>query len=196
MKTIKILLSVILLSTSIASAQQINPKSGREKGDFDNIITVNALEASLGILSLGYEKVISNKGSFDIDVIYYGSSINDTKEFRKENVKANYLSLNTGYKHYIKRQENRPQGWYARGGIITDYGQVKETTGSKEKGNIFSLGGELRTGYQLILPKFLKGLTADIGIGAEYRKFFISNSDINLKGVVLPSLELSLGYAF
>jgi len=196
MKTIKILLSVFLLSTTVLSAQQLNSESRKNHGEFNNIITVNALETAFGIVSIGYEQVLSSKGSIDFDLFYLGSSINDRKQFREENLSFNYLSLNTGYKHYIKRQENRPQGWYVRGGLITDFGQVKVTDGNKEKGSIYSLGGELRTGYQLILPKFMKGFTADIGIGAEYRKFFIPKADINITGAVIPSLEFSLGYAF
>jgi|GEM_PF-6285675 len=196
MKTIKILLSTALLSASFANAQQVNGTTNVGMSEFNNVLRVGVFEAVAGGIDVSYEHVLGRRGSFDVEALYVTSAIQNRKYYRDQNLSANYVSLNTGYKFYLTRKENRPQGWYLRGGLLTDFGKVKQTTGIEDKANYYALGAQFKTGYQLVLPKFLKGFTADIGVGADYRKFFIKNLDSSDSNSVWPVLDLSIGYSF
>jgi len=196
MKTIKILFASFILSTSTMVAQDSNAQNFQSQQPIGHVIRANVFDIAAGAISLGYENVMSQKSSLDVEIMYIGSSIQNRKYYRDNNLSANYVSLNTGYKYYLKRKENRPQGWYLRGGLITDYGNVKNTKGNEKKGNFYALGGDFKTGYQLILPKFLKGFTADFSLGAEYRRFFIKNLPASDSNVILPTLDISIGYSF
>lgn len=196
MKTIKILFNAAFLSVTMLNAQQKDVPITPGSYEFNHVLRVGVFEALTGGIDVSYEHVLGKRSSFDVEALYVTSAIQERKYYREQNLSANYVSLNTGYRYYLTRKENRPQGWYLRGGLLTDYGKVKQTTGTKDKANYYALGAQLKTGYQLILPKFLKGFTADLGIGADYRRFFIKNLDGSDSNSVWPVIDLSIGYSF
>jgi len=196
MKTIKILLAIAILSTFTSNAQGVNNKTETTQDSFNNVLRVNVFYAIAGGINLDYEKVLNKKSSFDIEAIHLRSSLIDAKHFRDNNLKANYTSLNIGYKYYLSRKENRPQGWYLRGGIITDFGKVKQTIAPKDKVNIFAMGGQFKTGYQLVLSKFLKGLTLDTGIFVDYRQLVIKDIPSSDLRAFTGGIDISIGYSF
>jgi len=190
MKTINILFISALLTVSLSNAQQENDHG------FNNVLRVGVFKALAGGIDVSYEHVLGKRSSFDMEAIYITSAIRDREYYRNQNLSADYFSLNFGYKFYLIRKENRPQGWYLRGGFLTDFGKVKRTKEIKKKANYHASGIQLKTGYQLVLPKFLKGFTADVSIGADYRHFFIRNLANYDSNTIWPVIDLSMGYSF
>jgi hypothetical protein len=143
-------------------------------------INVNAQSATLktspGALAFGffnacYEKVISDKASFQVSgLAFFNIGNNDESAY----------GVGAGYRMYVTKQE-APRGFYVMPQVGGIFGEDVSAIG---------LGADL--GYQWIWDS---GFVLDIGLGPNYYIGLGDNVDEDFDGII-PRVILAVGYAW
>lgn len=138
---------------------------------------------------LGYEQQITKNGSLD----FYAKYRNSKTLIFPDIFKIHEITLEAGYRYYFTKKEDRLQGWYMRGGITGDYAFANN---NDNKVNVFAGGIDAHIGTQVVLTKFLKGLTFDANIGGNLSHVFVDESVRNNDFDFRITGNVSLGYSF
>ncbi len=165
-------------STLIALLTVISLNAQKIGGDNDNpelelvpkhIIKVSPLDALFGGILIGYERVISPKMSLDFELF---------QGFRKQNFvnsvseRSYNLFFDAELRYYLSKRKKALEGWFVSGGLLTQYRYDKlrhKNTGQITDFERLRVGGAVKTGYQWIFKKALKGFTTEVGGGVDYR---------------------------
>jgi hypothetical protein len=137
-----------------------------------NVIKINPLSLALANLSFSYERILTEKTSFQLQAGYWlGGSIGD--------VKFSGMSLTPEFRYYVSDNE-RPKGFYLA--PFMRYQSISAQ--SKEfdsKATLTRIGGGGAFGYQFL---FGKTVTWDIFMGPQYLSNSVKYSDPNESGSI------------
>nr|WP_299383586.1 DUF3575 domain-containing protein [Allomuricauda sp.] len=144
----------------------------------DNIVKFNPLSLMIGVAELGYERVLDQNNSIQVDVGYTSFSSGG----------SSYSGFGVGgqYRFYVQESKNAPVGWF-----LAPVAHYYNASSNDFKTSIISVGGV--GGYQWNWNP----ITLDIYGGPAY---YSVNSDqdnfgFGFEGLGLR-LGLSLGFAF
>ncbi|MEX0313299.1 MAG: DUF3575 domain-containing protein [Allomuricauda sp.] len=70
----------------------------------ENVVKVNPLALLFGSLEIGYERVLSESQSFQIDLGY--------QSFSSGNLNYRGFGLGAQYRFYVQQAKNAPEGWF------------------------------------------------------------------------------------
>ena len=144
----------------------------------ENVIKFNPLALIVGEIQVGYERVLSENQSLQVDLAYasFNSGVFD------------YTGFGGGlqYRFYVQKEKSAPVGWFA--GPFASYSSTKS---GDLKASVFAAGGVI--GYQWNWNP----ITLDIYGGPAY--YNVDSDDVffdfGFDGFG-PKLGISLGYAF
>lgn len=167
----KIGLNIIIGLLTIASLNAQETLSDKEESLLmpKHIVKVFPLDLLYGGVAVGYERVIKPKTSLNFE-LFQGFGKPEFKNSISE--KSYRLYFETSVRRYISKQKKAPEGWFLSGGLITqyDYDKLKNKTSSlitnRER---LRFGASGRTGYQWLFKKGLKGFTAEVIGGFDFR---------------------------
>jgi len=185
MNTKLILIAITIFSVFQLQAQETTNQTEKSKNEFQKVFKIEPINLLLDEIVFGYEQQISKKGSLEFNAAYENTNaiLVGGPTFKIHSVK-----LNAGYRHYITKKEDRLQGIYARAGIEGNHIFAKEVDG------IYIGAVDAHLGYQWVLPKFLKGLTFDVNIGADISRQL--NGDFAKERGTLINLDLNIGIGY
>lgn len=163
----------LLLSTIIAIFAMSNLNAQ------ENVIKFNPLALIVGSFEIGYERVLSENQSLQIDLAY--ASFNSGS--------FDYSGFGAGlqYRFYLQKSKEAPVGWFA--GPVASYSSASADNDFKT--SVFAAGGVI--GYQWNWNP----ITLDIYGGPAYYSINADDPtfDFGFDGIG-PRLGVSLGYAF
>ncbi|WP_420601028.1 DUF3575 domain-containing protein [Flagellimonas sp.] len=70
----------------------------------ENVIKANPLALLFGTMEIGYERVINQKQSFQVDLGY--------TSFTSGNLKYTGFGIGAQYRFYVQADKNAPEGWF------------------------------------------------------------------------------------
>ncbi len=170
MKKLLLIVAVAIFALPKANAQE-------------NIVKFNPLALIVGSVEIGYERVLSDNQSLQVDLGYASF---DSGSF-------DYTGLGAGlqYRFYIQESKEAPVGWFA--GPFASYSTSKadNSGGDDFKTSVFAAGGVI--GYQWNWNP----VTLDIYGGPAYYSIDADDDtfDFGFDGFG-PKLGLSLGFSF
>ncbi|NMH86065.1 DUF3575 domain-containing protein [Flavivirga algicola] len=145
----------------------------------ENVVKFNPLALIVGSLEVGYERVVSENQSLQVDLAYtsFDSGFFD------------YTGFGAGlqYRFYLQKAKEAPEGWFA--GPVASYASASANNDFKT--SIFAAGGVV--GYQWNWEP----ITLDIYGGPAYYSVDADDPtfDFGFDGIG-AKLGLSLGFAF
>ena len=149
----------------------------------ENIVKYNPLALIVGEIQIGYERVLNDKQSLQVDLAYASF---DSGSY-------DYTGFGAGlqYRFYLQKAKEAPVGWFA--GPFASYSSAKSDGfgGSDLKTSVFVFGGVV--GYQWNWNP----ITLDIYGGPAYYSVDSDDDsfDFGFDGFG-PKLGLSLGFTF
>ena len=123
-----------------------------------NVIKLNIFSPIVRTLSVSYEKALSTDNSFQINVLYTGYSIDDTK--------LRGFGITPEYRFYLSESKDAPAGFYL--GPFLRYQNLNltiEDDVSDDEATLSTIGGGLLVGGQWI---FKDKISLDTFIGPSY----------------------------
>ncbi|MEL0456088.1 DUF3575 domain-containing protein [Flavobacteriaceae bacterium SZ-1-7] len=145
----------------------------------ENVVKFNPLALIVGSFELGYERVLNDSQSLQVDLGYASFSSGS----------FDYTGFGAGlqYRFYIQKSHDAPTGWFA--GPIASYSSASADNDFKT--SVFAAGGVI--GYQWNWNP----VTLDIYGGPAYYSIEADDTsfDFGFDGIG-PRLGLSLGFAF
>jgi hypothetical protein len=151
-----------------------------------NVLKLNPLSLAIGNISLSYERILSEKTSFQLQAGYWlGGTVGETK--------FSGMSLTPEFRYYVTDNE-RPKGFYlapfARYQSIT----ANSKTDSDASATLTRIGGGAAFGYQFL---FGKSVTWDTFLGPQYLKNSVKYKDSADQGSLdLDRLSGNFGLRF
>ncbi|MFK7899839.1 MAG: DUF3575 domain-containing protein [Cyclobacteriaceae bacterium] len=184
----KIILSLaIITSTLTANAQG------------SNVVKINPLSLVFSTINLSYERLISNNVSLQLQGIYFGAKISDTKLVG--------LGISPAVRFYLSDEESALSGLYVSpflryGKYTYDTDITTSSTSQSTEVDYTTIGGGFDFGYQVVTDS---GFIFEAFLGARYangktdiRTDGVNEDDINSVDFdgILPRFGLKLGYSF
>ncbi len=160
-----------LLTIVSLNAQETVNDNEKEEITFmpKHIIKIFPLSALVGEIGIGYERVIKPKTSLNF-VLFQAF---DGPDFDNSISERRYqLFFETGIRRYLSKRKKAPEGWFVSGGLLTEYNYNKlknKTNNQITDIERLWVGASVRTGYQWIFKKALKGMSTEIVGGLDYR---------------------------
>lgn len=155
-----------------------------------NVIKANPIGLAFGVADLSYERVISEKGSFEIGLSYAGAKVTAGSEV----INTSAIGGEGKYKFYFSSENDAPRGWYAAPFVSYSTSSAKSSSGADVGFSAFS-GGAL-AGYQWVFGGGNTGFALDLNFGAQYVSASATGgTTVNIDGF-LPRLGVSIGYAW
>ncbi|WGH75848.1 DUF3575 domain-containing protein [Tenacibaculum tangerinum] len=155
-----------------------------------NVIKANPLGLAFGIAELSYERVVSDKGSFEIGLSYAGADVTTGSEV----IGTSAIGGEAKYKFYFSSEKDAPRGWYAA--PFVNYSAASAESSSGEDVGFSAFSGGALAGYQWVFGGGDSGFALDLNFGAQYISASASGgTSVSLEGF-LPRLGVSLGYAW
>lgn len=155
------LIIVFILFAIFQSHAQKKTETPTTKNDFKKILKVQPLYLVYGKVALGYEHQIAKRGSIDFNTKYNFSDLSLSNNETFDKFKLHQITLDVGYRHYFTKKENRLQGFYMAGGLLGNYQFAKINPNTIKIEDLYSIGADIKIGYQFVFNKFLKGLTVE-----------------------------------
>ncbi|WP_271768044.1 hypothetical protein [Aquimarina algiphila] len=198
MKKIYLSIFIGLLTVVSLNAQETVHDNNKEENTFmpKNIIKVFPLNALIGEIGIGYERVIKPKTSLNFTLI---------QEFRKDEIFNTALSVRDYYiffeadmRFYLSKYKKAPEGWFVSGGLLGEYNYRKYKSRINNQGVDFEwlqIGGSGKMGYQWMFKKGLKGLTIEVAGGARYRTA-VNIFDKGFSDGFTPVVDFTIGYSW
>lgn len=145
----------------------------------ENVVKFNPLALILGSFELGYERVISDNQSLQVDLAY--------ASFDSGTIDYTGFGAGLQYRFYLQKAKEAPIGWFAA--PVVSYSSASADNDFKT--SVFSAGGVI--GYQWNWNP----ITLDIYGGPAYYSIDADDPtfDFGFDGIG-PRLGLSLGFAF
>ena len=148
----------------------------------ENIVKFNPLALVVGVVEVGYERVLSDSQSIQIDLGY--ASFNSGA--------FDYTGFAAGlqYRFYVQKAKSAPVGWFV--GPFANYSSAKSDNGGSDfKTTVFAAGGVI--GYQWNWEP----ITLDIYGGPAYYSINADDDAFNFGFDGLGArLGFSLGFSF
>ncbi|MGX1930690.1 DUF3575 domain-containing protein [Flagellimonas sp. 2504JD4-2] len=99
----------------------------------ENVVKINPLSLLFGSLELGYERVVSEKQSFQIDLGY--------TSFTSGSLQYSGFGIGGQYRFYVQSGKNAPEGWF-----LAPVASFSSSKADDFKTTVFVAGGV--AGYQ------------------------------------------------
>ena len=147
-KQFSFLLAIIATCSSI---------SFQAHGQVQNVLKINILSPIFRTANLSYERVVSEKNSFQIGAFYTGASIAGTR-FRG-------FGLTPEYRFYFSNTKQAPAGFYAAPFLRYQSFTISDTDLSTSEGTLTTIGGGAVIGHQAI---FNERISLDAFLGPSY----------------------------
>ena len=182
------LLTIVSLSAQEKHKESVFPK---------HIVKFHPLDALVGGIAVGYERVIKPKTSIDIELSQQFNNI----RFDDDMSELNYhLFLETDIRRYLSKRKNAPEGFFIGAGVFTTYNNfntLKNEDNDEIDNDVEALwvGAGIKTGYQWVFKKALKGFTAEANASIDYRRRLevFDRSSENGVGILF---RLTIGYSW
>ncbi|MBT29264.1 MAG: hypothetical protein CMO01_06345 [Thalassobius sp.] len=121
-----------------------------------NVIKLNIFSPIVRTLSVSYERALSTDNSFQVNVLYTGYSIDDTK--------LRGFGITPEYRFYLSESKDAPAGFYI--GPFLRYQNLNlEIEGTTDEATLSTFGGGLLIGGQWL---FKDKISLDTFIGPSY----------------------------
>ncbi|PWL37557.1 hypothetical protein DKG77_14705 [Flagellimonas aquimarina] len=144
----------------------------------ENVVKVNPLAAVFGYLEVGYERVLNENQSFQIDLGYVS--------FSSGNLDYTGFGIGLQYRFYVKKAKNAPEGWF-----LAPVANYSSSSANEFKTTVFAAGGV--AGYQWNWDP----ITLDIYGGPAFYSVESDDEAFNFGFDGLGArFGLSLGFAF
>ncbi len=170
MKKIGLNIFIGLLTVVSLNAQKAVQNNNKENTFIPkNIIKVFPLNALIGEIGVGYERVIKPKTSLNFTLI---QEFDKEEFFNTVSVRYYTVFVEAELKLYLSKHKKAPEGWFVSGGLLGEcnYSEYKSRINDQSVDlERFQVGGSGKTGYQWVFEKALKGLTIEVAGGIEYR---------------------------
>ena len=155
-----------------------------------NVIKANPLGLAFGVADLSYERVVSDKTSFEIGLSYAGAEVTSGSEV----VSTNAIGGEGKFKFYFSSENDAPRGWYAA--PFVSYSNASASSSSGEDVGFSAFSGGALAGYQWVFGGGDTGFALDLNFGAQYVSASATgDTSVSIDGF-LPRLGVSLGYAW
>lgn len=183
--------SILLTLLSIVSLQ------AQENVNSKNVFKVHPIDAFGGGIGLGYERVIKPKLSLDFEVFQLFKDISFDDGLSELDYR---LFVETDVRRYLSKKRKAPEGFFVGVGILANYNKfnrLKKDESNEVEIDVQELiiGAGIKTGYQWVFKKALKGFTAEANATVDYRirlKAFDRNTDDGI-GV---TARVTIGYSW
>jgi len=187
----------LLTIVSLTAQEKISDNEKETTGP-KNIIKIHPLDVLFsGGIGLGYERVIKSKTTIDFELFQQFNNLS----FDNDLSELNYnLFFETDVRRYLSKRKMAPKGFFVGGGILTiynNYNKLKNSNNNEVTNDVEELwvGAGVKTGYQWVFKKALKGITAEANATVDYRTRLgvFDRSTANEVGLLL---RFTIGYSW
>ena len=155
-----------------------------------NVIKANPIGLAFGTADFSYERVVSDKGAFEIGLSYASADVTSGNEV----IETSAIGGEAKYKFYFSSDKMAPKGWYAA--PFASYSTASAESNSGEDVGFSAFSGGAVAGYQWIFGGGDSGFALDLNFGAQYVSASATGgTTVSIDGF-LPRLGVSLGYAW
>lgn len=197
--------TLIAFTILLTSFQLFGQEDDRSEKVLQDVITTSPFILGTGELYFAYERAINFRSAFVVRGVYTNQGISaalTSNTFTDNRPDFDVFSVGVGYKFYLFKKENRQQGLYLLGGANYVYGSYGRTINNEGepttpyRETISRANLEVAVGYQLVLNKFLKGLTFDASVGQEYAIPLGSERNGQGRRRTQTAIRAGIGYSF
>lgn len=188
----------LLMIISLNAQGEASKNNEEETVEPKNIIKIHPLDALFsGGIGLGYERVIKPKTTLDFELFQQFKNL----DFDNGLSELNYnLFFETDIRRYLSKRKKAPKGFFVGGGILTiynNYNKLRNNDTNEIANDVEELwvGAAVKTGYQWMFKKALKGITTEVNATIDYRTRLgiFDRSTANEIGLLL---RFSVGYSW